>query len=242
MAHDSPFIDILRTVFPVVATVPGGEGELARPDFFGTAFAVADGVFMTADHVARAAAGHGQLTLGRSSEKPMLVGARVQEWESWPERDVALLFGPTNELTLLNTWLISRVQVLTDLSSFGFPHAITRENGREHFDVVFRAYKGHVITTRGFDRLPNRPTVYEMSYPYPEGLSGGPVLLNHEGQLAVAGIVIGSQSVSYGGVDHTVGIALIADEIASLRSERLGGTLGDVLRFNAAELRHGEQL
>jgi hypothetical protein len=51
----TPFIDIMRTVFPVVALNRDDAGQAARPDFFGTAFAVAPGVFMTAAHVVRAA-------------------------------------------------------------------------------------------------------------------------------------------------------------------------------------------
>ena len=43
------FIDITRTVFPVIALERGGEdGQMARADFVGTAFAVGPGVFMTA--------------------------------------------------------------------------------------------------------------------------------------------------------------------------------------------------
>jgi hypothetical protein len=73
-----------------------------------------------------------------------------------------------------------------------------------------------------------------MSCPYPEGLSGGPVLLEHRGTLAIAGIVLGSQSVIYSGVEQRVGIAMIADEIARLSSKKLGGVLGDVLQLHGA--------
>src|SRR5688572_5989912 len=118
---DSPaFIEVLRTVFPVIATVPDHHSELARPDFFGTAFAVGAGVFMTADHVVRAASAHGQVTLGGPIDQAMMGGAAVVDVESWPERDIAVLFCKAGGLTLLNTWLIERVQVLTDLFSFGY--------------------------------------------------------------------------------------------------------------------------
>jgi hypothetical protein len=36
----------MQTVFPVGALVPQVPGEMARPDFFGTAFAVARDVFI----------------------------------------------------------------------------------------------------------------------------------------------------------------------------------------------------
>jgi hypothetical protein len=234
------FIEIMQTVFPVVATVPGHSDELARPDFFGTAFCVRRDVFMTAEHVYRAAAAHGDVSLGGPSEAPMMGGARVQSVECWPDRDIAVLYCQAGVVTELDTWLATRAQLLTDLSSFGYPHAVTRAHDRDHFEIVFRGYKGYVITIRGFDRLPNKPAVYEISCPFPEGLSGGPVMLEHEGRIVVAGVVIGSETVTYGGVDQTVGIAMIADEIVSLTSERLGGPLGAALRLNAAVVQHGQ--
>jgi hypothetical protein len=36
----APFIDIMSTVFPVIALEPDQPGEAARPDFFGTPFAI----------------------------------------------------------------------------------------------------------------------------------------------------------------------------------------------------------
>jgi hypothetical protein len=68
-------------------------------------------------------------------------------------------------------------------------------------------------------------------------MSGGPVLLNVQEQLVVAGVVVGVDTVSYGGVEHSVGIAMVSDEIVSLRSERMGGILGDKLGLTAARLR-----
>src|SRR6185369_8286483 len=118
--------------------------------FFGTAFAVAQGIFMTAAHVVEAARQHGQLSLaGPTGEPAAMGGAKVDHFEVWPERDVALLFCNA-PATVLDLWLTNRVQVLTDLSAFGFPHAITKSNNHEQFDVLFRAYKGYVITSRGF--------------------------------------------------------------------------------------------
>jgi hypothetical protein len=87
----------------------------------------------------------------------MMGAARVNDLETWVDRDLALLFCNAQDVTVLNHWLIERVQVLTDLSSFGYPHAVTKSAGGDRLDVVFRAYKGHVITVRGFDRLNGSP-------------------------------------------------------------------------------------
>lgn len=163
-----------------------------------------------------------------------MVGAPVRRIELFEDYDVALLDCTSDGSTALNVWLTNRAQPLMDLSSFGYPHAVTRLNDTDHFDVVFRAYKGHVITTRGFERLPARPAVYEVSCPYPQGMSGAPVLLTIGNQLAVAGMVLGSDTVEYAGVPHTVGIAISADEICLLHSQLLGGRIASALRFEGA--------
>ena len=107
----------------------------------------------------------------------------VEHVEKYPERDIALLFCNVKTPTILKTWMVRRVQVLTDLSSFGYPHAVTlSETGDPRYEVLFRAYKGYVIVTRGFERLPGLPLVYEISHPFPEGLSGAPLLLNFDSQ------------------------------------------------------------
>jgi hypothetical protein len=235
MPDEPAHIDILKTVFPVVATETNNPGELTRADFFGTAFAVGRGVFMTAAHVVEEARLHGSLTLAGPTGQGAMGGVRVDHFEVFPERDIALLFCNA-PATVLKLWLTNRVQVLTDLSAFGYPHAVTKSNHEERFNVLFRAYKGYVITSRGFDRLPGTPAVYEVSCPFPQGLSGAPVLLSMGDNLAVVGVVVGVDTVEYGGVPQNVGIAMIADQITGLSSDRLGGPIAARLDFDAATL------
>jgi hypothetical protein len=83
MPDPASHIDIMRTVFPVLATTPETT-ELARPEFFGTAFAIGAGVF-TAAHVVTAALEHGQLALGGPAGKGATAGGR----ESSPMRNVS---------------------------------------------------------------------------------------------------------------------------------------------------------
>ncbi len=221
------FIDIMRTVFPVAAIV-SESGQLARPDYFGTAFAIRPDLFVTAAHVVEAAVLAGTPTVGgpTTQDGPMGV-AKIARYELLKNRDVALLFmEQALPVTPLQSWLANRVQVLTDLGSFGYPHAVTlAPDGSPRYEVVFRGYRGHVITTRGFERLSGSPAIYEMSCPYPGGLSGAPQLLNTGDQLIVTGVVLGSSTVTYGGVPERVGIAIVADELLDLYSDGLGGTL-----------------
>jgi hypothetical protein len=164
-------------------------------------------------------------------------GARVTRIERFADRDIALLFCNAVSVTHLNVWLTHRVQALTDVSSFGYPHAVTRNANVERMDVVFRAYKGYVITTRGWERLPGDPAVYEMSCPFPQAMSGAPLLFSKDDVLAVAGVVLGVGTVEYGGLPQSVGITLMAEEIVHLHSEILGGQIAASLGFDGAELR-----
>jgi hypothetical protein len=235
----APSIDIIRTVFPVVALHPEVAGEMVRPDFFGTAFAVAQGVFLTAAHVVEGAVAAGSLGIGGpvGGEGRPLGAARALEWEVWKDRDIALVRCDVSGLTVLDTWLTHRVQVLTDVSAFGYPHAVTRSPSGDRLEVVFRAYKGYVITVRGFERLTGAPAVYEVSSAFPVGLSGAPLLMEKDGRLVVLGVVLGTDTVSYAGVQNDVGIAITGDELFSLGSRMLGGPIARQLNFAGAEFR-----
>jgi hypothetical protein len=84
---------------------------------------------MTAAHVVTAALEQGEPALaGSVGNRRTMGGRKVDQWEVFPDRDVALLFCEIADATVLDTWLVNRVQVLTDLSSFGYPHAVTRSN------------------------------------------------------------------------------------------------------------------
>jgi len=222
------YIDIQRTVFPV-ASMKRGQKELTRGDFWGTAFAIRSDLFLTAAHVVQNATAEGEVWLGGPTTTGLPMGfAPIRDFELWPDLDVALLRSEKPlPVTVLNEWLTSRVQLLQDLSAFGYPHATTIEREEERVDVVFRGYKGHVITTKGFRRLPGAPAVYEVSCPFPVGLSGSPVLWPKDNHLLVAGVVIGTDNIFYSGVEQTPGIAIAADEIARTESSLLGGVLGE---------------
>lgn len=231
----APFIDIIRTVFPVVSMAPESD-QAARPDFFGSAFCVAPGIFMTAAHVIREAEAVGAVAVGGPVGDGLLGAARAKQTETWPDRDIGLIYCGVQDIPPLNIWMIHRVQLLTDLQAFGYPHAVTWSPAGDKLHVVFRGYKGYVITTRGFERLPGSPSVYEVSSPYPVGMSGAPVLFSKDDGIAVAGVVVGTDTVTYAGVPQNVGIAMTAEEIVGLRSDILGGPIAEMLGFAGAIL------
>src|SRR5688500_7667046 len=124
--------------------------QAARPDFLGTAFCVAPGIFMTAAHVLREAQAAGGVAVGGAGGDGRIGAARAEQVESWPDRDIGLIHCAARDVPELNAWLIRHVQLLTDLQAFGYPHAVTWSPTGDKLHVVFRGYKGDVITTRGF--------------------------------------------------------------------------------------------
>jgi hypothetical protein len=63
------------------------------------------------------------------------------------------------------------------------------------------------------------------------------MLLNNRERLIVVGIVLGVDTVTYGGVPQNVGIAMIGDEILFLESRMLGGRLAQTLNLTAATIK-----
>jgi len=228
---DTRGFDMFRAIFPVAAVKPSTSGELTEQRFYGTAFAIAPGLFLTAAHVMRTAQAQGLPVIAgpRSSGDEPLGVAQIPEWELWPN-DVALLHCPVKDkVTLFDKWRHTRCQVHDELFTFGYPHAITRVDGEDRLSVTFRGYKGHVVTTRGFERLPSKPGVYEVCSPFPEGLSGAPVLWRHEHDVFLVGMVLGEETVRFGRVRNRVGIALPVDEFINCRSQRLNQSLGHLV-------------
>jgi hypothetical protein len=96
---------------------------------------------------------------------------------------------------------------------------------------------GVPISDHGYRAIGRRTVHYEVSWPFPEGMSGTPVVLDHHNNVAVAGIVPGIDTVNYGGVAQSVGIVMTAHEIVTLHSESLVGAMAAKLGFEGDEPR-----
>ena len=83
-------IDIMKTVLPVAARRSGSQ-ELTRPDFFGTAFAVAPNIFITAAHVWHAAAADGEPCIAGGKPDGPLGAAFVDGHELYDDLDIAII-------------------------------------------------------------------------------------------------------------------------------------------------------
>jgi hypothetical protein len=234
-------IDISETVLPVAARAPG-TNNFSRPDFFGTAFAVAPDIFLTAAHVWHAAAAHGEPCICGSISGNPLGAAFVDRFELHDGIDIAIIKTKTKpKVIILRNWFDGRLQLLSDVGTFGYPHAITFDHDKQdRWNFLFRAFKGYVIATRENDRLAERPAAYEVSVPFPLGLSGAPILVTRGNQMLVAGVVLGIAEIHYGGERERPGIGLPSDVLLPRHSDLLGGKFGEALQLNRFSLRRSQ--
>lgn len=235
-SKDLPHINVFETVFAVAAVKAAGTPELSRRDFFGTAFSIGPGLFLTAEHVIAGALSAGLPTLayGAGPGQP-LRALSVRHADRWPGSDVALLHtdpavAPAHAVV---DWAAQRIQVLEDLAAFGFPHAVSRETP-DRLDVIFRAYKGGIVTTRRITDFSDKPFVYEVGTPFPLGMSGSPALwLAPGGRLILAGMVLCDAVVQYGfdhdRVEYRSGVVIATESMVGLYSEHLGKHLGEIV-------------
>jgi hypothetical protein len=153
----------------------------------GTAFSIGGDLFLTAAHVATAAAEAGDPWLG------YLVGgklraARVSQHSLLDGVDLAILKCRVPDTKALR-WTRRELPMLEDVQAAGYPFALDPEAGT----VVFRAFKGYVVSTVRGRRFKDAPWCYELSFACPEGLSGAP--LWHVGEdPVVVGVVLGTSS------------------------------------------------
>ncbi len=176
-------------VFPILAakekTVAAEPLELVQ--VYGTAFSIGGDVLVTACHVMDAAMQHPDYRVGRA-EGGALFGTAITEVHRFPEHDLALLRAPVAAAKALR-WETTQLHLLEGVQCLGYPYAYEKTEQV----LTMRGFKGNIVAQVTFRRLPSRPRAYEVSFQAPRGLSGAP-LWTTDGELAVAGVVIGNQS------------------------------------------------
>jgi len=158
---------------PVLSSLRATDGSLQTPKplVYGTAFPLAPGLFATAAHAIEAAAADGTPGLSdvSNADDPMVHYA-VKSYELVKAIDLAILEAPS--LANLPAFPIDfdrKLEFLANASALGFPLAMDAE----FVTCIPRAFGGHVVRRRELYQLPGQPPGYELSFPAPEGLSGG---------------------------------------------------------------------
>src|SRR5689334_17635007 len=125
----------------------GGSFQVNKPVVFGTAFPIAPGLFMTANHVLRDAladaGADGIVALFRKGATEVESGP-VTRHEAIPHLDVALLECPHFKRLEALPVEFSALDIFMPVSAAGYPYAV--DTARLSF--VPRGFAGHVVTRR----------------------------------------------------------------------------------------------
>src|SRR5579862_6097695 len=159
-------VKLFNMVFPVISMRKNpatGRVETATNQIYGTAFPIAPGLFMTAEHVASAAAADGRVCVSRIPSNP---GAQMPSYPAracyvFPEFDVGLLVIDVPDAVPVPLVFDQPLDNLQDVETTGFPLAVDPEWLR----VVPRSFKGSVVTRRTVFEKPGQPAGYELTFP-----------------------------------------------------------------------------
>jgi hypothetical protein len=220
------YVDQRRLVFPITGT-DSATGQAVKPLVYGTAFCVGDGVFLTAGHVIHnVQSDGGAVTLLDLTNDRGAVGHFATDVETVAGCDLGIVACDVPAIGILE-WQESPLSFLTDVSAIGYPYAVTLNEEPLQWRVTLRGFKGSIITRTRLWSLPDEHIGYEVSVPFPKGLSGAPVLV-HAGAvplLRLAGIVLGRGHVEIEDEVTEYGNAIDIMSIAAVHSRILGGTI-----------------
>jgi hypothetical protein len=196
--------------------------ELNYGVFHGTAFSLAPHLFLTAAHVLRDAQADGEVAVARLTPG-QYQGQIVRDFEIFDDIDLALLHCP-NLVAEILPFHFASLLFLADVFAMGFAF------GFEPPIYHLRAFKGHVVTRRGLNILPGVPPGYELSFVPPPGLSGAPLLTSlPDGSTGVVGMVLQHQTVEFRERRMDLGLALDIQELLTLESRLVGGSIAERL-------------
>jgi len=240
---------INQTHLAVVSGAPGQDGllDLAWPEIFGTAFPLAPsrGLFGTALHVYRQAAEsaakqqNGLVAVGRIMDSPEQT-VPVEDTEEFQGIDFVILKCPGLEAPQLD-FGFTPLDYLSEIVACGFPFGLTLTQGGPPMKYL-RAFGGNVVTRRGLIELPSIPPGYETSFVPPPGLSGAPLLSIRDG-ISIRGVMLREHVVELGHAPERkmmLGIALDIEELLTLESRLVGGSIAKIL-FGRDPLDRGER-
>ena len=226
-------------VFPVVGGDIASPGPVVR-QVYGTAFYLANTFFVTNAHVIHSASGQQWWGLG-FTEGQYWKFVVIDHYECFDDIDIGILSAPIPKAKNLK-WSVSEEAMLTDVQVSGFPYALDLSESL----LTIRAFRGTLVSTRTWNKLPNKPRVYELSFPCPRGLSGAP-LWSVGPSPRFTGVVFGNsitEMVVYREVEKStedkeiihekvealhLGLAIQSQSILSLKSMLLDTYVGDYL-------------
>ena len=114
-------------------------------------------------------------------------------------------------------WLRCSIPVGQGVLVYGFPNSGQQSgaNAEPMVNIQRTRYEGKVLGIDHDCPLPVMKTIYQIDVPSPRGLSGSPVMVIHKETVAVAGYIIGEQTI------NGRSVATAADSTPFVEIERL---------------------
>ncbi len=179
------------TVYDIIFPVFGGKinekGEFEPREIYGTAFYIKNGFFVTCAHTIKHALECGVIALGYQNKEGTLSFSKAIDSETFDENDSGIIFSEISRAKAY-PWLNEELAMLNDVTSIGYPYGFDNENS----EILVRSYKGYIILVGYYHRL-NKLPHYELSYPCPRGLSGGPLIFVFKNAPYISGMTVGNE-------------------------------------------------
>jgi hypothetical protein len=227
-----------RYFFPVVGF---RKKDFTEPiNIFGTASLLGNGVFITTAHTIKAArecASHAILFM--TDDDTFTMGEPI-DFELFEDYDLGLLKLTHYPNVSAYPWDEYRGFMTEPVQALGYPHGYDAKNNF----ITMRALIGHIVSYMPFHLFPNKPLIYELSFPCPRGISGAPIMT----ASGIKGFVIGnslteitvfkeeetvddgSQRVVHEKTETTkFGVAIAVSNLLPLTSRLLGSTFREHL-------------
>lgn len=174
-------------VFPVFGGKINKDGNFEPVNIFGTAFYLNNDFFLTCCHTIKNASSIGQIAIGYKNESGAVDFAIVNDFEEFETNDSGILHAHIPRAKAYN-WLHQKLAMLNKTISIWYPYWFDSEK----YEISIRAFKGYISLVwynHDYFRSPH----YELSYPIPRGLSGGPLIYMYKDVWLICGMTIGNK-------------------------------------------------
>lgn len=153
---------------------------------YGTAAKIGPNKFITAAHVIIESKKHDSFGIVfKYLDENTFRTKDIDNIQLYEEIDIATF---ECDVPHINTFELeeSKLPLLADVETLGFPYGLESEERL----INLRAFKGYIVGNHyGFNRLVGSPSISELSFHCPRGLSGAPVFSK---QNKIVGVVIGN--------------------------------------------------
>ena len=230
--------------FPVVG-YKVEEGLTKTNNLYGTASYLNNDIFITSGHSilnAKESEFMGIAFRDKLDAKSGYKYHSFDDFEIFDDLDIGVLkLKEGHPNAKADKWTTKTTEMLEDVFSLGFPFGYNLSE--KEFNV--RGLKGHIVTRRNFYEFPKKPSVYELSFHCPKGISGAS-LKNYD-TWHIKGFIIANASteilvyeereIDEGNNTKTVyekyettkyGIAITIENLLDKKSRILNGTFQEV--------------